>query len=129
MNEYILVVNICYNFFFMFLCIIFVFKMRNFFRNFNEVKYIGISMYLICFVWIVFFLSYFNMFSFYVRVYLIFGIFIVIGFIILCGFLVFKVVIFFFINGKNFSVVEYSIIVIMNNIINCKLSSNLCVGV
>lgn len=127
-NEYTLVVNICYNSLLMFLCTIFAFKTRNFPRNFNEAKYIGISMYLTCSVWIVFFPSYLNTSSSYVRVYLTSGTLIAIGSITLCGLLVPKVVILFFTNGKNPSVAEYSTTLTTNNTTNRKLSSNPCAG-
>ena len=127
-NEYTLVVNICYNSLLMFLCTIFAFKTRNFPRNFNEAKYIGISMYLTCSVWIVFFPSYLNTSSSYVRVYLTSGTLIAIGSITLCGLLVPKVVILFFTNGKNPSVAEYSTTVTTNNTTNRKLSGNPCAG-
>lgn len=103
-NEYTLAVNICYNSLLMLLCTIFAFKTRNFPRNFNEAKYIGISMYLTCSVWIIFIPSYLNTSDTFVRVYLSCATFIVIGTITLCGLLLPKVIIVLFTDGQHPSV-------------------------
>ena len=105
-NEFTLAVNICYNILLVFLCTIFAFKTRNFPRNFNEAKYIGVSMYLTCSVWIIFLPSYLNTSDSFIRVYLSCATFIVLGTITLCGLLVPKIIILFFTNGQPPSVTE-----------------------
>lgn len=105
-NEYTLAVNICYNSLLMLICTIFAFKTRNFPRNFNEAKYIGVSMYLTCSVWIIFIPSYLNTSDTFIRVYLSCTTFIVVGTITLCGLLVPKVIILLFTNGQYPSVNE-----------------------
>ncbi|XP_022784676.1 metabotropic glutamate receptor 2-like [Stylophora pistillata] len=127
-NEYSLIVHICYNSLLMFLCTIFAFKTRNFPRNFNEAKYIGISMYLTCSVWIIFIPSYLNASSSYVRAYLTSGTLIVIATITLCGLLVPKVIILFSANWLNPSVSEYSTTVPTCNTSNRKLNRSMCTG-
>ena len=123
-NEYTLAVNICYNSLLMLLCTIFAFKTRNFPRNFNEAKYIGISMYLTCSAWIIFIPSYLNTSNPFVRVYLSCATFIVIGTITLCGLLVPKVIILFFTNGQYPTVNEcYSTTAQTGNGNNRRLSS------
>ena len=125
-NEFTLAVNICYNFLLMFLCTIFAFKTRNFPRNFNEAKCIGISMYLTCSVWIIFLPSYLNTSDSFVRVYLYCATFIVLGTITLCGLLVPKVIIVFFTNGQPPSVTEnYTEPAPLRNTENRRLSSAL----
>lgn len=123
-NEFTLAVNICYNSLLMFLCTIFAFKTRNFPRNFNEAKYIGISMYLTCSVWIIFIPCYLNTSDAFVRVYLSCATFIVIGTITLCGLLVSKVIILFFTNGQTPTVNEsYTMPAPLGNTANRRLSS------
>lgn len=125
-NEFTLAVNICYNFLLMFLCTIFAFKTRNFPRNFNEAKCIGISMYLTCSVWIIFLPSYLNTTDSFIRVYLYCATFIVLGTITLCGLLVPKVIIVFFTNGQPPSVTEnYTVPATVGNTENRRLSSAL----
>lgn len=125
-NEFTLAVNICYNFLLMFLCTIFAFKTRNFPRNFNEAKCIGISMYLTCSVWIIFLPSYLNTSDSFIRVYLYCATFIVLGTITLCGLLVPKVIIVFFTNGQPPSVTEnYTVPATVGNTENRRLSSAL----
>lgn len=108
----------------MFLCTIFAFKTRNFPRNFNEAKCIGISMYLTCSVWIIFLPSYLNTSDAFIRVYLSCATFIVLGTITLCGLLVPKVIILFFTNGQPPSVTEnYTVPAPLGNTGNRMLSS------
>ena len=99
-NDYNLVVNISYNSLLMLLCTIFAFKTRNFPRNFNEAKYIGISMYLTCTAWIIFIPSYLNTSNPFWRVFMSCAVFIAIGTITLLGLLVPKVIIVIFTNGQ-----------------------------
>lgn len=53
-------VNMAYNILLMFLCTVFAFKTRRFPRNFNEAKQIGITMYITCSIWIIYFPTYVN---------------------------------------------------------------------
>ena len=53
-------INLCYNILLMLISTVYAFKTRNFPRNFNEAKYIGITMYLSCSVWVVFLPCYLN---------------------------------------------------------------------
>ena len=99
-NVYTLTVNISYNSLLMLLCTIFAFKTRNFPRNFNEAKCIGISLYLTCFVWTIFIPSYLNTSNAFGRVYVMCANFIAIGTITLLGLLVPKVIIVIFTNGR-----------------------------
>lgn len=43
-----------------FMCIFYVIKIRNLLENFNEVKFIGFIMYIICVIWLGFFVYYFG---------------------------------------------------------------------
>ena len=52
--------NLSYNVALMLLSTVIAYKTRNFPRNFNEAKYIGITMYLSCSVWIAFLSCYLN---------------------------------------------------------------------
>ena len=53
-------INLCYNIFLMLISTVYAFKTRNFPRNFNEAKHIGITMYLSCSVWVIFLPCYLN---------------------------------------------------------------------
>lgn len=78
-------VNLCYVMVLMILCTAYAFKTRNFPKNFNESKYIGISMYITCAVWMVFFPFYFNTSHSIKHTYLISSACIIIGLITLIG--------------------------------------------
>ena len=105
-NVYTLAVNLSYNSLLMLFCTIFAFKTRNFPRNFNEAKYIGISMYLTCSVWTIFIPTYLNTSNAIWRVYLACAAFITVATITLLGLLVPKVIIVIFTNGQYPSVSE-----------------------
>lgn len=122
-NVYTLTVNTSYNSLLMLLCTIFAFKTRNFPRNFNESKYIGISMYLTCSVWTIFIPTYLNTSNTLERVYLTCAIFIAAGTITLLGLLVPKVIIVIFTNGHYPGVGEnYTTPTPQQNISNRRLS-------
>ena len=78
-------VNLCYVMILMILCTAYAFKTRNFPKNFNESKYIGISMYITCAVWMVFFPFYFNTNHSIKHSYLISSACIIIGLVTLIG--------------------------------------------
>lgn len=91
MDDFSLVINLCFNVILMFILIVYVFWIWNFLRNFNEVKYIGVMMYILCFVWIVFFFCYLNVVDSIWKFYFLCSLLFFIGIIILLGFFVLKV--------------------------------------
>lgn len=60
MKNVSVAINLFLNLILMFIATCYAFLTRNFPRNFNEAKYIGITMYLSCSVWIVFLPCYLN---------------------------------------------------------------------
>lgn len=60
MKNISVAINLCYNIFLMLVATCYAFLTRNFPRNFNEAKYIGITMYLSCSVWVIFLPCYLN---------------------------------------------------------------------
>ena len=85
LDNYSIGINLSYNLFLMLFCTLFAFKTRNFPRNFNEAKYIGITLYLTCSVWLVFLPSYFNAADVFWKTYLFCCVFTFVGTITLCG--------------------------------------------
>ncbi|XP_068709897.1 metabotropic glutamate receptor 3-like isoform X1 [Montipora foliosa] len=59
-DTFSVAINLCFNVVLMFVSTVFAFQTRNFPRNFNEAKYIGVTMYLSCSVWITFLPCYLN---------------------------------------------------------------------
>lgn len=90
-------VNLCYVMVLMILCTAYAFKTRSFPKNFNESKYIGITMYITCGVWITFFPFYLNTKHSSTHIYLISGACVVIGLVTLIGLFAQKVYIVFFV--------------------------------
>ena len=90
-------VNLCYVMILMILCTAYAFKTRNFPKNFNESKYIGISMYITCAVWMVFFPFYFNTNQSIKHIYLISSACVIIGLVTLIGLFAQKVYIVLFV--------------------------------
>ena len=84
-DKYSFGMNLSYNLCLIFLCTLSAFKTRNFPRNFNEAKYIGITLYLTCSVWVVFLPSYFNAADVFWKTYLFCGVFTLVGTITLSG--------------------------------------------
>lgn len=84
-NTYSVAVSLLYNVFLMVSCTVYAFKTRNFPRNFNEAKYVGVSMYLTCSVSIIFVSGYLYTTDYFVRIFLICGSLITIGTIMLIG--------------------------------------------
>ena len=78
-------VNLSYVMILMLLCTVYAFKTRHFPKNFNESKYIGLTMYITCAAWLVFFPFYFNTSRSDVHVYLISGAYLIIGLVSLTG--------------------------------------------
>lgn len=60
MKNVSVAINLSLNIILMFIATCYAFLTRNFPRNFNEAKYIGITMYLSCSVWIIFLPCYLN---------------------------------------------------------------------
>lgn len=54
-EDYDLVFVLMYNVLIIIFCIFYVFRMCKMLVNFNEVRYIGFVMYIICIIWVVFF--------------------------------------------------------------------------
>ena len=90
-------VNLCYVMVLMVLCTAYAFKTRTFPKNFNESKYIGITMYITCAVWISFFPFYLNTEYSSTHIYLISGASVVIGLVTLIGLFAQKVYIVYFV--------------------------------
>ena len=90
-------VNLCYVMVLMILCTAYAFKTRTFPKNFNESKYIGITMYITCAVWMSFFPFYLNINYSFTQIYLISGACVVIGLVTLIGLFAQKVYIVFFV--------------------------------
>ena len=88
-------VNLCYVMVLMCLCTAYAFKTRNFPKNFNESKYIGISMYITCAVWMMFFPFYLNTDDSVRHTYLISIACVIIGLVTLLGIFAQKVYIVF----------------------------------
>lgn len=86
-SPIILVLNLALSVIFMVLCTVLAFKTRHFPKNYNEAKYIGITLYLSCVAWAVFFPGYFltNPKAEFLREYLMSAISVVIGYITLFG--------------------------------------------
>ncbi|XP_048585408.1 metabotropic glutamate receptor 4 isoform X1 [Nematostella vectensis] len=80
-----LALNLSYNILLMLVCTLFAFKTRNFPRNFNEAKYIGVMMYLTCAAWIIYLPSYLNTHDVWAHVYLNCGVSVTIATITLAG--------------------------------------------
>ena len=90
-------VNLCYVMVLMVLCTAYAFKTRTFPKNFNESKYIGITMYITCAVWMGFFPFYLNTKYSSTHIYLISGASVVIGLVTLIGLFAQKVYIVYFV--------------------------------
>jgi hypothetical protein len=77
--------NLSYVMILMFLCTAYALKTRDFPRNYNESKFIGITMYSTCAVWTVFFPLYYNEDHGVQHAYLISGAYVFVGLITLVG--------------------------------------------
>ena len=78
-------VNLSYVMLLMLLCTFYAFKTRHFPKNFNESKYIGITMYITCAVWTVFFPFYINTTDSDRHMLLVSGAYLIIGLVNLVG--------------------------------------------
>ena len=105
-NAHTLAITLSYNSLLMLLCTIFAFKTRNFPRNFNEAKYIGVSMYLICITWISSITIYLTAPDSSWQVYLVCMTLILSATVMLFGLLVPKLFILMFTNGQGPTVDE-----------------------
>ena len=86
-SPIILLLNLALSVIFMVLCTVLAFKTRHFPKNYNEAKHIGITLYLSCVAWAVFFPGYFltNPKTEFLREYLMCAICVAIGYITLFG--------------------------------------------
>lgn len=91
-------VNLCYVIVLMMLCTVYAFKTRNFPKNFNESKYIGIMMYTTCGIWITFFPFFLNTSYTFTHVYLISSACVLIGLITLTGLFAQKIYIVYYVS-------------------------------
>ena len=87
-------VNMSYNMLLLSLCTVFAFKTRNFPRNFNEAKQIGMTMYMTCSIWIIYFPTFLNTRTAAWRDFTNCFMFLIIGCVNLFGLLIPKVAIF-----------------------------------
>ncbi|XP_028391565.1 metabotropic glutamate receptor 8-like [Dendronephthya gigantea] len=69
----------------MLLCTVYAFKTRDFPENFNESKYIGVTMYVTCAVWVIFFPFLFNTSHRDIHATLISGVYVIVGLVTLFG--------------------------------------------
>ena len=84
-NQLGFAVNLSYVMVLMLLCTFYAFKIRNFPKNFNESKYIGITMYITCAVWTCFFPFYLNTTDSAHHMFLVSGAYLIIGLVNLIG--------------------------------------------
>lgn len=68
-GKSIVLVNIIYGFVLLFLCMYYVYKVRNIFENFNEVKWIGFVMYILFLFVLVYYLVVFVFDGWYIIVF------------------------------------------------------------
>ena len=84
-NATVFISIFAYNFMLVVGCTVYAFLTRHFPKNFNEAMYIGVTLYLTCVVWVVFFANFWNSkYSIY-RVYWLSGSSLLIGWITLLG--------------------------------------------
>lgn len=95
-DDFSLAINLCFNVILMFISTVYAFRTRNFPRNFNEAKYIGVTMYISCSVWIVFLPCYLNAADSIWKSYFLCSSLFLIGTITLLGLLVPKVFLVYF---------------------------------
>lgn len=86
-SPILLLLNLALSVIFMISCTVLAFKTRHFPKNYNEAKYIGITLYLSCVAWAVFFPGYFltDPKTEFLREYLMCAICVAIGYITLFG--------------------------------------------
>ena len=90
-DDFSVAINLCFNAILMFISTVLAFQTRNFPRNFNEAKYIGITMYLSCSVWVIVLPCYLNAADSIWKSYFLCGSLFLIGTITLLGLLVPKI--------------------------------------
>ena len=95
-DDFSVAINLCFNAILMFVSTVFAFQTRNFPRNFNEAKYIGVTMYLSCSVWVIFLPCYLNAADSIWKTYFLCSSLFLIGTITLLGLLVPKIVLVYF---------------------------------
>ena len=98
-DDFSVAINLCFNVILMFVSTVYAFQTRNFPRNFNEAKYIGVTMYISCSVWVVFLPCYLNAANSIWKSYFLCSSLFVIGTITLLGLLMPKVFLVYFGNA------------------------------
>ena len=98
-DDFSVAINLCFNAILMFVSTVFAFLTRNYPRNFNEAKYIGVTMYLSCSVWIIFLPCYLNAVDSIWKSYFLCSSLFLIGTITLLGLLVPKIFLVYFGNS------------------------------
>lgn len=95
-DDFNVAINLCFNAILMFVSTVFAFRTRNFPRNFNEAKYIGVTMYLSCSVWVIFLPCYLNAANSIYKSYFLCSSLFLIGTVTLLGLLVPKIFLVYF---------------------------------
>ncbi|PFX29218.1 Metabotropic glutamate receptor 8 [Stylophora pistillata] len=95
-DDFSVAINLCFNVILMFISTVYAFQTRNFPRNFNEAKYIGVTMYISCSVWVVFLPCYLNAADSIWKSYFLCSSLFLIGTVTLLGLLVPKVLLVYF---------------------------------
>ena len=85
MNSTVFISIFAYNLILVLACTFYAFLTRHFPKNFNEAMYIGVTLYLTCVVWVIFFANYLNSDYSISRVYWFSGSSLVVGWITLLG--------------------------------------------
>ncbi|XP_057311230.1 metabotropic glutamate receptor 3-like isoform X2 [Hydractinia symbiolongicarpus] len=85
-SPMLLFLNLALSVFFMLACTVLAFKTRHFPKNYNEAKYIGITLYITCVAWSIFLPAYFLIpEKDFIREYLVISICLLIGFVTIFG--------------------------------------------
>ena len=95
-DNYTIAIDLCFNAILMFISTVIAYQTRNFPRNFNEAKYIGVTMYLSCSVWVAFIPCYLNASDSIWKSYFLCGALFLIGTITHFGLLVPKIFLVYF---------------------------------
>jgi len=98
-DDFSVAINLCFNIILMFVATVYAFQTRNFPRNFNEAKYIGITMYISCSVWVIFLPCYLNAADSIWKSYFLCSSLFLIGTVTLLGLLVPKIFLVYFGNA------------------------------
>lgn len=95
-DDFSVAINLSFNVILMFISTVYAFLTRNFPRNFNEAKYIGVTMYISCSVWVVFLPCYLNAADSIWKSYFLCSSLFLIGTVTLLGLFLPKIVLIYF---------------------------------